>query len=155
MQSGRTGANPIENREPETSKPVRPRRVDPLLWLVAWVSAAITLYFSFGAIPPGTDTSSRADEVWHVIAYVVVVFSFLLTAVWRPGRGGGRLPGAAAIIVLGAVIIGIAIEFIQAFTGRDAEVVDVVADLLGALIGFGAWGLVRAIAGRRRTAGRR
>lgn len=133
----------------KTSRAGRTRTVDQLLWLIAWISAAVTLYFSFGAIPPGTDSSSHADDVWHVIAYVVVVLSFLLAGVWRPGRGWGRWYKAGWMVILGAVLIGIAVELIQALVGRDAEVVDVVADLTGALIALMTWSILRGIAPRR------
>jgi VanZ family protein len=48
-----------------------------------------------------------------------------------------RAPTRAAYAA-GFVAMGVAIEFIQPFTGRDFEVADMLADALGVALGWGA-----------------
>ena len=47
-----------------------------------------------------------------------------------------------ALYAVGFIAMGIAIEFIQPYTGRHFEVADMVADALGVLLG---WGVALAV----------
>jgi VanZ family protein len=49
---------------------------------------------------------------------------------------------------LGFVAMGVAIEFIQPYTGRDFEVADMLADALGVALGWGAALLVGSVRAR-------
>jgi VanZ family protein len=71
----------------------------------------------------------------HASAYVVVTLS-LLFAVSRRGAIG-RTAFAGCIVT--AIAIGIALEFAQSLVGRDAQLVDVTSDAVGALIAGVAW----------------
>lgn len=51
-----------------------------------------------------------------------------------------------ALYAAGFVAMGIAIEFIQPYTGRNFEVADMLADALGVLIG---WALALIVVGVR------
>lgn len=111
----------------------RERRVDAALWALTAALVVVTLVFSLGASAPGAGSFSLADELGHGAMYLATVGCLLLAAVWRPGRGDGRWPGAAAAIALGALFVGLAVEAIQelATADRHAEVGDVVAEAVG------------------------
>jgi VanZ family protein len=74
-----------------------------------------------------------ADKIAHFIAYLVL--SFLVFA----SVSEGKLIGAALITVLVVavlcVVFGGLIEILQMFTGRQAELWDLVADSIGAVCG--------------------
>jgi VanZ family protein len=111
-----------------------------------------TVWFSFGGSPPGADAFPGADKVDHAIAYFATSLSFLLAAVWRPGRGDGPFPTWGRWMPFLAVGAGILIEVIQGTTGsREAEVMDVVAEVIGvaAALTIHAWLRRRDGAGRR------
>jgi VanZ family protein len=86
----------------------------------------------------------QSDKVLHFGAYFVTTLGFLLAVAWRPVRGAGRRPKAGWGIVVVAVALGVAMELLQSRIGRDAEVLDVVADAIGALAAFAVWAAIRA-----------
>jgi VanZ family protein len=43
------------------------------------------------------------------------------------------------------MVLGAAIEVAQHFVNRDSQVLDAVADAVGALAGFAVWRLIRAL----------
>lgn len=117
--------------------------LDIVLWIVAVVSSALTIGFSV-LPPPTVATSTMSDKPWHFLAYFVTVGSLLLAAVWRPGRGDGRFPRAGIWIVVGAIVVGIALELVQgSLLDRQMEFVDAIADTLGTLAAYGAWAGLR------------
>ncbi len=111
--------------------------VDGSLWALTAVCVAATLWFSFVEAPPGAGSFHGADKVMHAFAYFATSLSFLLAAVWRPGRGAGRYPVAGRVVPFVAIGAGIAIEILQGMTAtRQAEVGDVVAEVVGVAVAF-------------------
>lgn len=104
---------------------------------------ALVAVFSLAAAPPGGDLFENADKVLHALAYAATSFLFLFAAVWRPGRGEGRFPGAAAWIVLAASVTGFAIEIVQGHAGRQRSALDFLADVIGVLVALGIWDAMR------------
>jgi VanZ family protein len=125
-------------------RPLVDRAIDIALWLVAIACASATLWFSFGAPPPGANLFSGADKVEHALAYFATTLSFLFAAVWRPGRGDGRFSRLGLGFPAVAVAAGIVIEVIQGMSPpRSAEFVDVVAEVIGAGTATAVFCLVR------------
>jgi len=123
------------------------RAIDAALWAGGLLFAGITLAYSLVvAFPQGGDFEI-SDKSLHIASYFATGLCLLLAAVWRPGRGDGPFPtwglrGAVALVAAGA-----AIEFIQgAFTSRQAELADVLADLIGVSAALMLHGLIRKIA---------
>ncbi len=74
----------------------------------------------------------HADKVFHAAAFAMILGSFLLAAVWRPGRGWGRFPAGAVPAVAMLIALGVLIEVIQGeLLSRDAELLDVAAEIVG------------------------
>ena len=123
------------------------RAIDAALWAGGLLFAGITLAYSLVVVPPQTDAFAISDKSLHVASYFATCLCLLLAAVWRPGRGDGPFPmwglrGAVALVASGA-----AIEFIQgAFTSRQAELADVLADLIGVSAALVLHGLLRRMA---------
>jgi VanZ family protein len=119
-------------------------RVDALLWALTVACAAATVWFSFVDPPPGAGSFTGADKIMHGVAYLATSFCFLLAAVWRPGRGPGRFPLVGQRVPFLAVGAGILIEILQGMTAtRQAEVGDVLAELVGVLAAFAIHGWLR------------
>ena len=106
--------------------------MDLILWTITFACAGATLWFSFGAPPPGADLFEGADKVGHAIAYFATTLSFLFAAVWRPGRDSGRWAHMGVWFAIGAVAAGAVVEVLQGMTDRAAQVLDIVAEALGA-----------------------
>jgi VanZ family protein len=139
-------------RLPDVSSAARERAVDLMLWLLAASCAATTLWFSFVAVPPGATLFAGADKLGHAIAYFVTTMSFLFAAVWRPGRGEGRLAREGVWFPVAAVAAGAMIEVIQGLTpARAPEVADVAAEIVGAASAVALQGFVRARSERHRA----
>ena len=122
-------------------------RVDGLLWALTAACATATLWFSFVEAPPGAGSFAGADKVLHATAYFATSLSFLLAAVWHPGRGDGPFPVAGHIVPVLAIGAGIVIEILQGMTAtRKAEVGDVVAEVVGVLAALAvhAWLRIRS-----------
>jgi VanZ family protein len=119
-----------------------------LLLRVVWV-LAITAVIVGSLIPPGSPPLQAlgllqlSDKAIHGIAYAILAF---LPAIHERRE----LAIAAA---LGAMAMGIAIEFIQPSWGRDYEVGDMVADGIGICIGFATALLARTAVWMRRLTG--
>ena len=129
-----TGTDPSE----------RERALDVALWCTAALCAFVTLWFSFFASPPGAGLFPNADKVGHALAYFATTLSFLFAAVWRPGRGDGRLPNAGYWFPVVAVVCGIVVEILQGFTAtRSAQAGDVLAEVIGAGLALGVHEIVR------------
>jgi VanZ family protein len=118
--------------------------IDRALWGLTAASAVTTLWFSFVAPPPGADLFPGADRVGHAIAYFTITLSFLLAAVWRPGRGIGRFPALGRRFPLAAIAGGGVIEILQGMTAvRAAEVYDVAAEAIGITVAVAVHALIR------------
>ena len=116
--------------------------MDALLWGAAVIWAAVTVVWTLGPTPPEADSFPNADKVLHALAYAVMVLLLSLAADRRPGRGPGRFPGSAAWFAALAVVAGGALELLQHLTGRDTQLLDWVADGVGAAIGLWGWALI-------------
>lgn len=126
-------------------------RLDILLWAVAWLLTATALFFSLGPAPPFGRGFDNADKVWHGGLYLVTVLVFLFAAVWRPGRGSGRYPRRAPLIVITTIATGIGVEILQGtFFHRDMEFLDAAADVVGVTAALGVWSVVSLLARPRR-----
>ena len=120
--------------------------VDVLLWAAAFGTVAATIAYSLGPAPATLNAFPLADKVFHTAAYAAMTLSWLLAAVWRPGRGPGVIAGDAVAVVVCAVLLGAGIEVAQHFVDRSADVFDAIADAAGALAGFAAWAGIRSVA---------
>ena len=119
------------------------RAVDAALWAGGLAFAVITLVYSLVATPP-QDALAISDKSLHIAAYFATSLCLLMAAVWRPGRGDGPFPtwGLRGAITL--VAAGAAIELLQgAFTSRQAELTDVIADVIGMSAALGLHMLLR------------
>jgi VanZ family protein len=125
----------------------RPDRVDVSLWAAAVLCGAATLWFSFVATPPETTTFPDVDKVEHAFAYFATTLLVLLAAVWRPGRGDGPFARWWWALLLTLILAGAAVEVAQGFAGRDAEVLDWIAEIVAVAL---AWGVLTRW--RRRSA---
>lgn len=70
-------------------------------------------------------TQIGADKIAHMAAFMILVLP--TAALW---------PRVSALVGVLAVTYGAAIEIIQPFTGRHAEVADLVADGIGVALGI-------------------
>jgi VanZ family protein len=94
----------------------------------------MALIFAASSVPGGQLPGTLWDKLVHLIVYAVLGVFFLLPLV--RGRLSGVTVTAAAWAVVFAVIYGISDEWHQSFTpGRSPDVMDVVADTLGAAAG--------------------
>ncbi len=103
------------------------------------VCVAATLWLSLAAVPPGTSAFDGADKVEHGLAYLVTSLLVLLAAVWRPGRGDGPFARWWWAVLATMVAAGGAVEIVQSFVGREAEVADWVAEIVAVCL---AWGVI-------------
>ena len=101
-----------------------------VLWLaIGWAMVAVIIWLSLTPSPPKVDFE-QSDKVGHVLAYGGTMFWFCLLY---------RSPRTRLWYALGFIAMGIAIEYIQGWTGyRSFEVYDMVADALGVLLGWAA-----------------
>jgi VanZ family protein len=123
-------------------------RIDLGLWAAAVLCGVVTLWLSLGAVPPGTQIFSGADKVEHALAYLVTTLLVLLAAVWRPGRGDGPFARWWWAVLVAMVLAGGAIEIVQSFVGREAELADWVAEIVAVTL---AWGVLIVWRGRDRA----
>jgi len=119
--------------------------VEAAFWIAAFGTVVLTFVYSLGPAPSALNAFPIADKVFHATAYGAITLTWLLAAVWRPGRGGGVLAGDAVGVVIAAILLGSGVEIAQHYVHRDAQVLDAVADVVGAVAGFAVWGLVRAL----------
>ena len=88
----------------------------------------------FLPLPEDTLWWRQAANSGHVIVFFL--FSFVLSSyLGHPARYTGRVQSYAAIILAG-MLIGIGVELIQHYTGREASVADLLTDLLGLVSGL-------------------
>jgi hypothetical protein len=126
----------------------RERTIDAALWVLFAVSIALTLFWAFGPDPPKVRVLGHSDKVFHALAFASMFGSYLLAAVWRPGRGAGKHPTTAVPAAALLLALGVMIELVQSeFVHRDADLLDVGAEIIGMAI---AYGVVRALGWGRR-----
>lgn len=95
------------------------------LWLF-WPGVALIAWGELTPHPPHLQGPLDWDKVDHFIAYFGLASMATMILGLRP-----RLAGAIA----GVILLSGALEILQAFAGRDAEILDFVANSLGALTG--------------------
>lgn len=98
------------------------------------VAFALVLIVLFGRLPFGTQwalvlANSAHGPVFAVIAAIILSFK-------HNRKSPTNLPNDCTVTFAAAVLLGIAIELLQASIGRDGEVSDVATDALGALTGM-------------------
>jgi VanZ family protein len=98
------------------------------LWLF-WPGVALIAWGELTPHPPDLQGVLGWDKAEHFIAYFGLSAMATLVLGLRP-----RLVSA----ILGVILLSGALEILQAFTGRDAELLDFVANTLGALSGTAA-----------------
>jgi VanZ family protein len=124
--------------------------IDRGLWALTAACIATTVWFSFGAQPPGAHLFSGADKVGHAVAYLATTLSFLFAAVWRPGRGIGRFARLGGWFALAAIAGGAVIEILQSqIATRGGDLADLVAEVVGTAAAMAIHSHVR-----RRSTGR-
>jgi VanZ family protein len=118
--------------------------LDVGFWALTAACVAATLWFSFVAPPPGADLFTGADKVVHAIAFFTTTLSFLLSAVWRPGRGKGRFPEGWRWFLPAAAAGGVVIEIVQdMIPTRTAEAYDMLAGAIGVAAAVAVHALIR------------
>ena len=95
------------------------------LWLF-WPSVALIAWGELTPLPPHLSGLLSWDKADHFIAYFGLASMATLILGLRP-----RLAWA----ILGVILLSGVLEILQAFAGRDAEVLDFVANSLGAMTG--------------------
>ncbi len=96
----------------------------------------VTTHIPQQMMPPSLDVA-LLDKLEHVLAYGAVVFLWLLSFRRPPGLK------AMAGVVLAAAALGAVDELTQPLVNRTACPVDWAADLVGAVVACGLFGLVR------------
>ena len=100
----------------------------PLYLALGWAMIAAVVWLSLTPAPPEVDFA-QSDKVGHLLAYALLAFWFS-----QLYGGSGRL-----YVVIGFVVMGVALEFTQGALGyRTLDAADMIANALGALIGWGA-----------------
>jgi len=89
--------------------------------------AAITL---LSLSPSAPSAPGGNDKLAHLLAYAAIAFLLVLSARRSPNRVTRLLFSLTA-----TTLYGVAIEFVQQFTGREFDVMDMAANAIGALIG--------------------
>ncbi len=93
-------------------------RMARVLAILAILIPLILMIGPFGGVEESTGIS---DKIGHVVAFAVIAVSLAVLAprwsLWR--------------IALTALAIGIGVEIVQGFVGRDADALDVAADIVG------------------------
>ena len=106
------------------------------LWLLAILAVVVgsVLPSDSGAIQT-LERVPLSDKVEHAAMYALLVF---LPAIHERRR-------VVVSIALGAIALGVGLEFIQLMTGwRDFEVGDMIADAIGVCIGLAAGAVIPA-----------
>ncbi len=110
----------------------RSHRLLRLLWAAAILTVVTGSLLSANSVPIRLLARLNiSDKLEHALAYAVLA---LLPAVHEQRR---FLTSAA----IGAVLLGVLLEYGQPLTGRDFEIMDMVADATGVVLGLsiGLW----------------
>ena len=124
----------------QDGEPGNPRYVW-IVWLVSTVAIAVAIgILALTPVPAMPRNPMFSDKIAHMLAFLAVVFP--TAALW---------PRAIAWAGLLAVIYGGVIEVIQPFTGRSAELGDLLADGIGVGLGIILGSSLRWYLGARRA----
>ena len=121
----------------------------PAVFAMRATAFVLTSMILWGTLWPTASASAVninfADKLWHMLAFGI--WAGVVASGW-PARGWKVLAGAA--------LVGTMIELVQPLVGRDAELADLGADLVGAALGvWSARRLLPRIAPRRHGEGKR
>jgi len=122
--------------------------IDVVLWAAAGVCVLLTLWWSLFKAPPEENLFANVDKVEHGLAYFMTSLLLLLAGVWRPGRGDGPFARWRGWVPIALIVAGGAIEVLQSFIGRDAELGDWVAEIVAVALAWGTVAALRAWSGR-------
>lgn len=129
------GSNYIANAPSGPGRYARP------LWLASTLAIALLIgVLTLTPTPQMPRSDFQWDKVAHMVAFLTLVFP--TAALW---------PRVAAWMGALAVAYGGAIEIVQPFTGRSAEVADLVADAVGVVLGLILGTVARRYIRARRT----
>jgi len=95
---------------------------------IGWTLVAAILWLSLTPSPPKVDFES-GDKIGHFLSYAGLMFWFAFLYRRTPTR---------LAYAIGFIAMGVAIEFIQPYTGRSFELADMAADAIGVLLGWAA-----------------
>ena len=112
-------------------------------WFLTILVAIVGSLLPWDSLPiRELDRLAISDKLEHLGIYALLVF---LPAVHERR-------GVVAAAVVGAVVLGVGLEYAQLYTGwRDFEIGDMVADTIGALVGLAVGWAVRWMLHRART----
>lgn len=127
----------------------REASIDVVLWAAAGVCVFLTLWWSLLTGPPEENLFANVDKVEHGLAYFMTSLLLLLAGVWRPGRGDGPFAPWGAWVPFALIVAGGAIEILQSFIGRDAELGDWMAEIVAVALAWGTVAALRAWSERR------
>ncbi len=118
-----------------TRPPKRPPARHRLALIATMILAATIAWLTLTPSPPTPDLQHpMSDKLYHVLGFAALVFPsallFKRSLIW---------------IVPLSVTFGAAIEIIQPYTGRSAEAMDFVANLIGIGVGITAGLAARAV----------
>ncbi|CAN5649130.1 hypothetical protein BH20ACT23_BH20ACT23_14480 [soil metagenome] len=122
------------------SSPEPPTWVDKSLRAGSVVLALAIVGLSLGPAPE-EPTFQISDKVIHGLAYFSLTLAVLLAWVGRPGRlaQSFQVAVAATLVVVSG---GLLVELAQSLVSRQIEVLDALANALGAGLAFAVWSLV-------------
>jgi hypothetical protein len=131
----------------EAERGTRPggRVLDVLLWTASVALLSWIVVISLGPVPSAAPDFAWSDKAYHAAHYAALAGLLLLVAVWRPGRGAGPWPNRASAVVVGLIVLGAVLEVLQAFVGRQPDVVDLLADAAGVVVAVMVWRLARRV----------
>ena len=107
------------------------------------------LWWSLVSLPYERHLFRFFDKVEHGSAYFVTSLLLLFVAVWRPGRGDGPFARWGVWVPAAMIAAGGAIEILQSFIGRDAQLGDWIAEIVAVALAWGTVAALRAWSGRR------
>jgi VanZ family protein len=123
-------------------------------FILLWGPVVLQMAIIFGASSlsnPGPLPGGMSDKGGHFLGYVIL--SLVLLRALAGGRAGGITWRTAILAVVGSTLYGVSDEVHQYFVpGRTPDVVDVMADALGAGAGVALGGLVRRLLPQRAPA---
>lgn len=118
------------------------------MWTLVVLAVLGVVFLSLAPVPdprlPGP-----LENLPHAAAYAVLTTLLLTAVLWRPTEDRG-IPWLGAItLTLCVIIFGSAMELAQAVVGRDIEVKDTIANVVGIVTALVIWLVVWAIRGPR------
>jgi VanZ family protein len=105
------------------------RSIQNLSLLLFWPGVILIAWGELTPSPPQLGGVFGWDKLEHFTAYFGLVSMATMMVGLRPRLGWA---------ILGVILFGGALEILQGYTGRDPEVLDFVANSLGAIAGLGA-----------------